>query len=67
MRRQIVEWLAAEYRDREMLPPDEAMHRADADYREDPLEASNRSAAFARKVITLSGRHDPRRIGNGPR
>lgn len=65
-RRQIVEWLAAEYRDREMMPPDDALQRAEADFRQDPVDASNRSAAFAGMVLALTGCRDPRRVGNRP-
>jgi hypothetical protein len=64
-KRLVIEWLAAEYRDVGMLPPDEAMRRAVADYERDPEEASRRAGSFAGVVEGMTGQRnvDPRRVG----
>ena len=63
-KRKIIEWLAAQYRDMAMLPPDEAMSKAKADYAADPVAASERAANFAGMVEAMTGVSDPRRVGN---
>jgi hypothetical protein len=66
-KRTAIEWLAAQYRDMAMLPPAEAMRRAEEDYAKDPADASERAGAFAGFVEAMTGERDPRRIGNWER
>jgi hypothetical protein len=63
-KRTIVEWLAAQYRDMVMLPPDEAKRRAEEDFARDPADAAERAGRFAGLVEGMTGVRDPRRVGN---
>jgi len=63
-RREIVEWLAAQYRDMATMPAAQAKAQAEADYARDPVEAAKRAGSFAAYVESTTGVRDPRRVGN---
>ena len=55
-RKRTVEWLAALYRDQHLLPPDEALRRAQQDFEADWQDAEIRAERFAAMSQAMHGR-----------
>jgi hypothetical protein len=60
----MLNWRAAEYRDRDRLSPPSAMRAAIDDFANNPTHAAERAGAFKEIVVGLTGVDEPYRVGH---